>query len=54
MKGDREKLTSEAADAVFHLAVMLAARDLSLADVAAELARREGRSGIAEKASRGG
>ncbi|MEZ5724233.1 MAG: phosphoribosyl-ATP diphosphatase [Paracoccaceae bacterium] len=54
VKGDREKLTSEAADAVFHLAVMLAARDLSLADVAAELARREGRSGIAEKASRGG
>ena len=53
VKGDREKLTSEAADVLFHLAVMLAARDLTLADVAAELARREGRSGIAEKASRG-
>ncbi|MBA4490374.1 phosphoribosyl-ATP diphosphatase [Paracoccus sp. S1E-3] len=53
VKGDREKLVSEAADAIFHLAVMLAARDLTLADVAAELARREGRSGIAEKASRG-
>ncbi|WBU64248.1 phosphoribosyl-ATP diphosphatase [Paracoccus aerodenitrificans] len=53
VKGDREKLTSEAADAVYHLAVMLAARDLSLKDVAAELARREGRSGIAEKAGRG-
>lgn len=53
VKGDREKLTSEAADVLFHLAVMLAARDLTLADVAAELARREGQSGIAEKASRG-
>lgn len=53
VKGDRARLTSEAADAVFHLAVMLAARDLSLADVAAELARREGQSGIAEKAARG-
>ena len=53
VKGDREKLTSEAADAIFHLAVMLAARDLTLADVAAELTRREGQSGIAEKAARG-
>lgn len=53
VKGDRARLTSEAADAVFHFAVMLAARDLSLADVAAELARREGQSGIAEKAARG-
>ena len=53
VKGDRVKLTSEAADVVFHLAVMLAARDLTLADVAEELARREGQSGIAEKATRG-
>ena len=53
VKGDRAKLTSEAADVVFHLAVMLAARDLTLADVAEELARREGQSGIAEKATRG-
>ncbi len=53
VKGDRARLISEAADAVFHLAVMLAARDLTLADVAAELARREGQSGIAEKAGRG-
>ena len=53
VKGDRAKLTSEAADVVFHLAVMLAARDLTLADVAEELARREGQSGIAEKAMRG-
>ena len=53
VKGDRDRLTAEAADVLYHLLVMLAARDLSLADVLAELERREGQSGIAEKASRG-
>ncbi len=53
VKGDRAKLTSEAADVLYHLLVMLAARDVTLADVEAELARREGTSGIAEKAARG-
>ena len=53
VKGDRDRLVSEAADALYHLLVMLAARNLTLADVEAELDRREGRSGIAEKASRG-
>ena len=53
VKGDRDKLVSEAADALYHLLVMLAARNLTLADVEAELDRREGRSGIAEKAARG-
>lgn len=52
VKGDREKLTAEAADVIYHLLVMLAARDLSLGDVVAELERREGRSGLAEKAAR--
>ncbi|RJE81148.1 phosphoribosyl-ATP diphosphatase [Paracoccus sp. JM45] len=52
VKGDRERLTSEAADVIFHLFVMLAARDVSLADVEAELARREGVSGLTEKAAR--
>ncbi|WP_414897332.1 phosphoribosyl-ATP diphosphatase [Rhodovulum sp. YEN HP10] len=52
VRGDRVRLTAEAADVVYHLLVMLAARDVSLADVAAELARREGVSGIAEKAAR--
>ena len=52
VKGDREKLTAEAADALYHLLVMLAARDVTLADVLAELARREGTSGLAEKAAR--
>lgn len=53
VKGDKAKLTSEAADVLYHLLVMLAARDVTLADVLAELGRREGTSGIAEKASRG-
>lgn len=53
VKGDRERLTAEAADVLFHLLVMLAAREVTLSDVEAELTRREGRSGLAEKASRG-
>jgi phosphoribosyl-ATP pyrophosphohydrolase len=52
-KGNREKLTSEAADVLFHLIVMLEARDVDLADVLAVLEAREGTSGIAEKAARG-
>ena len=52
VKGDRAKLTSEAADVIYHLLVMLAARDVTLADVLTELERREGTSGITEKAAR--
>jgi phosphoribosyl-ATP pyrophosphohydrolase len=52
VKGDRAALTAEAADVLYHLLVMLAARDITLADVEAELALREGQSGIAEKAAR--
>jgi phosphoribosyl-ATP pyrophosphohydrolase len=52
-KNDRENLTYEAADVLYHLLVMLAARDVALGDVLAELARRQGLSGIAEKAGRG-
>ncbi|PVH30590.1 phosphoribosyl-ATP diphosphatase [Pararhodobacter oceanensis] len=52
VKGDRARLTSEAADVLFHLLVMCAARDVALADIEAELARRAGVSGIAEKAAR--
>ncbi len=54
VKGDRDRLVSEAADVLFHLLVMLAARDVTLAEVEAELARREGTSGLAEKAARRG
>ena len=52
VKGDRDRLTAEAADVLYHLLVMLASRDIALADVLAELERREGQSGIAEKAAR--
>lgn len=53
IKGDRAALTSEAADVLFHLLVMLQARNVPLADVMSELARRQGTSGLAEKAARG-
>ena len=52
VRGDRARLTHEAADLLYHLLVMLAARNVPLADVLAELERREGTSGIEEKASR--
>jgi phosphoribosyl-ATP pyrophosphohydrolase len=52
MQGDPAKLTSEAADLIFHLMVLLADGGVSLADVLAELDRREGTSGLTEKASR--
>jgi phosphoribosyl-ATP pyrophosphohydrolase len=52
VNGDKAALTAEAADVVYHLLVMLAARDVTLSDVLVELARREGVSGVAEKAQR--
>ena len=52
IKNDREKLVSEAADVIFHLLVMLKSRDIQLDDVMAELAQRQGQSGIDEKNSR--
>ena len=52
LSGSREELTGEAADLLFHLLVLLAEKDVPFADVLAELERREGVSGIAEKASR--
>ena len=51
-KNDRENLVYEAADVLYHLLVMLAARDVPLADVLSELERRQGKSGITEKAER--
>ena len=47
-----EELRGEAADLIFHLLVLLRARGLTLAEVLAELDRREGVSGIDEKAAR--
>ncbi|WP_165937538.1 phosphoribosyl-ATP diphosphatase [Antarcticimicrobium sediminis] len=52
VKGDRARLTSEAADTLYHLLVMLQSREVPLQDVLDELARRQGTSGIAEKAAR--
>ena len=49
---DSAALTSEAADLMFHLLILLADAGLSLDDVRAELERREGVSGIDEKAAR--
>ena len=49
---DRDGLRAEGADVLYHFLVMLAARDVTLTEVLAELARREGVSGVAEKASR--
>jgi phosphoribosyl-ATP pyrophosphohydrolase len=50
--GDRPGLTAEAADVLYHLLVLLEAADIPLAEVMAELDRRTGQSGLAEKASR--
>lgn len=54
LSDDRAALVSEATDLMFHLLVLLADAGLSLDDVRAELARREGVSGIDEKAARAG
>jgi phosphoribosyl-ATP pyrophosphohydrolase len=53
LSGGREELTGEAADVLFHLIVLLAEKGVPLAEVLAELERREGVSGLDEKASRG-
>lgn len=50
--GDKEHIVREVADLWFHSLVMLAWHDLGYEDVLAELARREGLSGLAEKAAR--
>ena len=52
MAGDTKGLVSESADLLFHLSILLADQGLRLADVLAELERREGVSGISEKAAR--
>ncbi|MEP3440653.1 MAG: phosphoribosyl-ATP diphosphatase [Sulfitobacter sp.] len=52
VRDDKAALTSEAADVLYHLLVMLAARDVPLDDVLATLQARQSQSGIAEKSSR--
>ena len=50
--GGRDELAQEAADALYHLLVLLVANDVTLSDVAAALEAREGTSGHDEKAAR--
>ncbi len=52
LSGSREELIGESADLLFHLLVLLGAKGIALNDVIAELDRREGVSGLDEKASR--
>jgi phosphoribosyl-ATP pyrophosphohydrolase len=52
LSGDRDAVIGESADLLFHLTILLAELDIPLADVMAELDRREGVSGLVEKASR--
>ncbi|PZO68778.1 MAG: phosphoribosyl-ATP diphosphatase [Pelagerythrobacter marensis] len=52
VSGTDGDLTAEAADVLFHLLVLIDARGVTLAEVLAELDRREGVSGITEKAGR--
>ena len=52
LSGDPAKLRAEAADLLFHLMILLVEGGVGIDEVLAELDRREGVSGIAEKASR--
>jgi phosphoribosyl-ATP pyrophosphohydrolase len=52
VSGDRENLTYEAADVIFHLLVVLKIAGIPFSEVMAELERRTVKSGIAEKAAR--
>ena len=52
VKGDREELIAESADLLYHLLVVLRARNVALRDVLSQLEARTGRSGLAEKAAR--
>lgn len=52
VKGEKTEIVAESADVLYHLLVLLNARDIALADVMSELQRRTGQSGLAEKAAR--
>jgi len=53
LAGGRDEIIHESADLLFHLLVLWARFEIAPDDVFAELARREGRSGLEEKRSRG-
>lgn len=50
--GDRDELIAESADLLYHLLVVLKARDVALQDVLSQLEARTATSGLAEKAAR--
>lgn len=52
IEDNREEVVKESADLLFHLACLLADMGLSFTDILAELDRREGTSGLVEKAAR--
>jgi phosphoribosyl-ATP pyrophosphohydrolase len=52
LSGDAQQVTAESADLIFHLLILLRERGVSWDDVLAELDRREGVSGLVEKAAR--
>ena len=52
VRGDRDRLAAEAADVLYHLVVMLTAREVELDAVLKVLEEREGISGVDEKATR--
>ncbi|OKL44438.1 phosphoribosyl-ATP diphosphatase [Pseudovibrio exalbescens] len=54
VKPDKQELTGEAADLLYHLLVLLKASDVPLSDVMATLESRTGQTGLQEKASRAG
>ena len=51
-QGDRDAITAESADLIYHWLVVIAAAGVSLDEVAERLEAREGTSGLAEKAGR--
>lgn len=51
-QGDRDGVTAESADLIYHWLVVIAAAGVSLEEVAEKLEAREGRSGLSEKAGR--
>jgi phosphoribosyl-ATP pyrophosphohydrolase len=53
MADDRDGLIGESADLIFHLLVLLRAKGITLADIAAELDRREGVAGLSKKPPQG-
>ncbi len=52
-QGDRDGVTAESADLIYHWLALLAGAGVSLDEVAGKLEAREGTSGLDEKASRG-